>query len=908
MATVEQARAELARRELARRSAQPREYDPLANDERSLPPLPGESVRRAAQAPAAPKPGYATRVMDAFTQPTVAPGRGQGGANELIADIGDIPLVGPAYGLAENAAMLATGAVAPALAGIRGVITGDEPTNADIADLTYSPRTQPGRVYANALGEVTSPVTDFAEELGLDQALLPLAGEMNALGAPRKGGKQVAPTSTERASAKAEAPTKKARSLGAKLSPSEESRVSGNKNYFGRTLETLAGKGDVQRDMSEASKGAFTKRAEKAIGAEDLTETGIKKVKDAGSALYTEMGKIGKIIPDETLSAALEKARGLAGSSTKRNQHIDKLVDDVLAETRDVVDADQVVNRVRELRAQAHLDMGKQLGQANDVQVQARGKASLKLADALDDWLERSATAGGNADLGKRYKAARAQLAKANTVADASRAGKVSAQELYSAKKGGAPLTGELEEIADANEYFPESTNDAKTPDYNTKRPSNLLELPVTAAQSFIRPAISKFLQSDLYQNRFGKVGSQDFADNADAFDQWPGTQTGDPSVGPVQGVNPPRIDFEGELGIVPDSGPRASLPGGNLRGAQSDLELAEDVPPQLPGRRGAPSDALDFEAVTPDQVGPMGFRNTEPVQDFRPRAGAQRGAAVSMSDGLELAPEHYDGPVDALPEGGGRPSDLQLAPEFEGGIPFTREPPQVSSELEFAPETGHPQFPQMSIADELAGDLGLEPPPAPPRKPLALPAPGQVPIKLRDQRTVDAELLNALGLTGDVRDAGPRHPGSPDFGMEPMGMQQQMQADPLAAFADRYLVPGTTRYSAVPDAGYIGYATPQPGVRQINDAFVKPEARGQGAGQRNLVGLAEEAAAAGDVLNSDVSLTAAQARVYQALADKGLLDFDVSDPAAFAEALQLGSIVKGGESPVVRNIRPKRK
>jgi hypothetical protein len=75
-------------------------------------------------------------------------------------------------GTLEAGASLATGAVAPFIASARGLIGGYEPTNQEIEDATYSPRSESGKAQLGVLGALASPLADS----GADVALLPLAG------------------------------------------------------------------------------------------------------------------------------------------------------------------------------------------------------------------------------------------------------------------------------------------------------------------------------------------------------------------------------------------------------------------------------------------------------------------------------------------------------------------------------------------------------------------------------------------------------------------------------------------------------------------------------------------------------------------------------------------------------------
>lgn len=591
-------------------------------------------------------------------------------------------------GLGETALQLGTSVIAPFAGAIDAGLARlgwEDPQNPEksIATATrkyvYEPRTDAGRAMSGQVGAMLAPVGDalqfgsdvtadviepFDETVAQDvrDAGPDLFGSVLGL----KGGKKAAaprtaPTPKEVAAGDQAAPTRKARSMGTKLSPSEEAAVSGNKNYVGRSLEAIAGSDNVRRDMSQANKKTFTKKAEQAIGAKSLKKDDIGKVKDAGDAVYTEMGGLGTIKPDSALSTAFDDAGKLAGKSTRRNAKIDREIERVRNEYREDVDANQVVNRVRELRREASKNITGKVGEKPDPQNVALGEAQQRLADALDDLLERSATAAGKPELAQSYKAARRSLAKTANVENATRAGQVSAQDLYNQREKGAPLSGELSDMADVNEFFPESTNDRRLADFHPPGTPSILEIPVRFAQSMVRPLISRFLQSDLYQNTLGREGAVDLADNADAFDNWPGTVPADPNIGPPRGQNAPSVDFSGELGLAPDPGPRASLPGGNAlaRGARSDLRLQEDVAPTGAGPnslRNSP-DEINFEELSPEQVGPYRV-NTDlnVVRDPHVRMNPL-GRSIDLARELQLAPDDVPGARQELPPSPGAPA-----------------------------------------------------------------------------------------------------------------------------------------------------------------------------------------------------------------------------------------------------------
>lgn len=180
-----------------------RVYDPFASDASSLPPLPGENVTEAASLPVQQQPSY----MDRLKQAAGAPG--------------DSNPLKQLYGLAETGTTLATGAVAPAIASGKGILTGQQPTNADIAKFVYEPRTNTGKALTGIIGTALEPVGVLAEQSGADAALLPLAAELQTIQRlPRaQGAKRVPPPTKEALRAATDDAYKAAREAGVAYKP-----------------------------------------------------------------------------------------------------------------------------------------------------------------------------------------------------------------------------------------------------------------------------------------------------------------------------------------------------------------------------------------------------------------------------------------------------------------------------------------------------------------------------------------------------------------------------------------------------------------------------------------------------------------------------------------------------------------
>lgn len=594
----------------------------------------------------------------------------------------------PIVGAAEGALALGTGAVAPVPGAIKTALAGLTGQNIPYTEArdsyVYEPRSLPGQTTMGTVGAVAKPVTDvfegasggvkdFAKFLGAspedaEQIAAPVM-DIGTAAIPTRLARPKVPKMTKpKAAPEGKAKLAEMRQRGIKVTPKEASEMTGDKNYLGRTLQAIGGDSKITKDMAAKNAPVMNEMARKAVGSDSLTETGLKPVKDAGNAVYEEMATLGQFEPQQPMLDAIEAARGSAGKSTKRNTEIDQFVDGILAEYQNgTVDAGQVVNRVRELRRDAQNSRKGEGDKRPTVQQEALGEAQRKVADALDDALEYQAALSGKPELATKYKENRTRLAKVGTVEGASRAGNINAKELYSVKQKGAPLSGNLKEIADAHEWAPGSTSPAPTetlldaPGRNLGLGDLLMAVPQAAARHM---GVNKLLQSEWYQNLIGgPTGGPiplEHDPNPNAFRP--------PMRAPEPAPLPPGVDFEGELGLVPDTGPRESLPGGQIGQPQSDLQLVEDVTPAGAGPnalRNGP-DEVPFEAVNPEDVAPYRINTDMNFNDARPVSGAQRGAAVSGAGDLELMPDSPPGPYQELPpKPRGRPR--------QGGAPRER-------------------------------------------------------------------------------------------------------------------------------------------------------------------------------------------------------------------------------------------
>lgn len=611
----------------------------------------------------------------------------------------------------------------------------------------------------------------------------------------------------------------------------------------GTVLEGLAGSQNVRRHMNKKNEATNTQLAAKKIGADpkNMGKKSMEGLKGKEGAAYEAMKGIGQIKPDGAVHADIGALN--ADKSTMSNKAVAKAIQDELATLEGPVDAAQVVERVRELRQQASFNQSppQGVGSKPDPKKVALGKAQKKIADALDGMLERNATAIGSPEVATNYRNARTKIAKINSVQDATVGRKVQASELAKQADREVPLTEELGLIAEAGEAFPHSTS---RPMVGTETLSD-----TNWMQNLVSPIISRVLASDTYQNSFGRRVSPDQLAGAvpDAFND------GRPDFAP----RGPGLQDE-----LPPATGRAQLEANRLAG---DLELeGQGVSPMQ----------RELTASTPPAVPTDGI-------PFTPPNGTGQAPILELAQLLGLADDVS--PRASLP-------------------PFRDIPDTGLSLVEDAPV---PQVGRAGGRNEFNPDVIDLDAFSPDRPPFDYARGGERFTQSVNPRSEQPVVRNAVNLADELSLAPDDVPGNyPKVDFDGGGVEQVTMEGPQDPFSYRYKVPGSTRISESPDDGYISYAKDGK-VRTINDAFVKSESRGKKLGQKNLVKLAKESAEAGETLNSDVSVTAAQLRAYEAAKKAGLIEFEYTDAKSARQALKDGTIAKAGGKPVITNIRP---
>lgn len=300
---------------------------------------------------------------------------------------------------------------------------------------------------------------------------------------------------------------KNATDLGLKLQPS----TVGNK--VGNVVEGMAGRAPLARSLSMKNAQAVDAAAGKAVGiaGKPVNRVTIGIERNKANQAYDKIAKTGR---REVSDAYREEITGIddrsgggsfADDAPPAVANLKKIYG-----SQKAFDAGDAVARIKKLRADARGNF-----KTRDPDKMAVANVQQKIADALDNELERHADALGQPELAANYKAARVQLAKLRTVEEALAGNSVSAKKIWQQWKRGAPLQGELLAIAKAYDNFPQVLQDANklvgthpfsAVDYlvaGAGSAAGVTANPALLATVAARPAARAALASDFYQRNF---------------------------------------------------------------------------------------------------------------------------------------------------------------------------------------------------------------------------------------------------------------------------------------------------------------------------------------------------------------------------------------------------------------------
>lgn len=223
-----------------------------------------------------------------------------------------------------------------------------------------------------------------------------------------------------------------------------------------RLLEGTAGKLTTAQNASAANQQVTNRLAKQAIGAEELSPEGLQAVRDKANQAYTALGQSGQFTADDAFREALKKAGAPSAQLQKdfpalANQELSSMVKS-FSQTGEF-DAQSAIEAIKVLRAAQRSSLG-----APDPSVVAMGRAQGKIANALEDLVDRNLASSGNQELLGAYRDARRTLAKVYDVEKALNpaSGNVDAKKVANLLKKGR-LTDELKQIGEFAGSFPKA-------------------------------------------------------------------------------------------------------------------------------------------------------------------------------------------------------------------------------------------------------------------------------------------------------------------------------------------------------------------------------------------------------------------------------------------------------------------
>lgn len=362
---------------------------------------------------------------------------------------------------------LSNAAVEP-VAGLAGIgasilpggMTGPEAVEA-VRGRAYQPQTELAQgaqnLMANTIGKY-GEATDWAGEKAAEITGSP------AVGAGVKTALDIAPAAIpagrnavrNRSLRTAPDPVSRARQAGYTLDPTQ---VVGGQNVGGpwrAGAQAVGGKARIPAQASLKNQQVTNRLVAEEIGAPNpklITKADIANLRQKANNSYTKIKanttKM-RVQADQQLTQSLDDAvtqaaDPLTGTVNKAVVKELRAIQNLQGEQT----ISAVLSKVEKLRRDARVNF-----KADDPARVDLARAQRAAADALEDAVGRTLQRGAP-DLLPEYQAARQQLAKLHNVEDAWVNGNIDAVKLARLREQGAPLTGNLEIVADVADYFP---------------------------------------------------------------------------------------------------------------------------------------------------------------------------------------------------------------------------------------------------------------------------------------------------------------------------------------------------------------------------------------------------------------------------------------------------------------------
>ena len=223
------------------------------------------------------------------------------------------------------------------------------------------------------------------------------------------------------------------------------------------SLERLGGKSRLEQNMSVNNQQVTNKLARRDLGLPEtqaIDENLLKQIrKDEYAKGYEPVKQVGQINTDRTLVNDLNQIKtDFSGTASFPKATVDKVEQEVNRFQKLNFTAADAVDEARALRSQATRNMA-----SAEADTQALGLAQRKIADALENQIERQLAANpATAGLIDQYKASRRLMAKTHVVEEAlvKGSGDISTAKLAQLRQSGEMMDAGLKTAADFGNVF----------------------------------------------------------------------------------------------------------------------------------------------------------------------------------------------------------------------------------------------------------------------------------------------------------------------------------------------------------------------------------------------------------------------------------------------------------------------
>lgn len=273
-----------------------------------------------------------------------------------------------------------------------------------------------------------------------------------------------------------------AQSVGIRLAPTQAGGI------LGKTAEIASGSPRLEMELSKTNAPIVTRSAASDIGIgkdSSLLEGMPQKIAEANGK-YQVVRKFGRVDMDETYRQKLNSVRDTTSQEgVDFPEDLNEAVEKEIAKFNVAgADANSMMTKIIKLRQRASKNI-----KTGDAEKSELGYAQKKIANAMEEQLERHGEQIGQGQAVQEFRDARRQLAKIHTVDEALVGTNVSPRLLAKALDRGEPLDGSLLKIAKSYKSFSKVLRDVDT--MGGKTPFTVVDYLVGIAGAAHNPALA---------------------------------------------------------------------------------------------------------------------------------------------------------------------------------------------------------------------------------------------------------------------------------------------------------------------------------------------------------------------------------------------------------------------------------